>query len=238
MRKILTTLVLATLSTSVSWAAGPVDFNADFLNTGSVTAYDIALVLAGNETIDGTYNGGTSGYPHFHNFCQSTDGSTTTLHWQTPWDDATNSPVPITPGTTVHVGYSTPDNTSEVIDAFWTDQSGGRIPGGGIAITRGHIDQSGVTVSNSLKSRISISNLRYNVYAQAWPLAGLVGANEALIGSLLPLPGPGAVTLDPGQSVRLDFPSAVPPGYSAVVVFNEGGAEGAANALVFTQAAP
>jgi hypothetical protein len=238
MRKTLTTLVLAaTLSTSVSWAMGPVDFNADFLNTGTVTAYDIALVLAGNETIDGTYNGEGS-YPHFRNFCQTSDGSTTTMHWQSPWNESTGNPVPITPGTTVHVGYSTPDNTSEILDAYWTDQGGGRIPGGGIAITWGHIDQAGVTISNSLKSRISIRNLRYNLFPQRWPLADLVGTNQALSDSLLPLPGPAALTLDPGQSARFEFPSAIPPGYAAVVVFNEGGSEGAANALVFSQTTP
>jgi hypothetical protein len=237
MRKILITLVLTTFSTSASWATGPIDFNADFTNTGTVPVYDIAVVLAGNETIDGTYNG-EGKYPHFRNFCQTSDGSTTTLHWQSPWNEATGNPVPITPGTVVHVGYSTPDNTSEVIDAYWTDLDGGRIPGNGIAITWGHIDQAGVTISNSLSHRISISNLEYHFSSTSWPLAGLVGANDELRATLQPLPGPGAVTLEPGQSVRFNFPSPVPAGYSAVVVFNEGGPESAAQALVFSQATP
>jgi len=246
MRKTLTSLVLAAaLSTSASQAVGPIDFNADFTNTGWWTAYDIALVLAGNEQIDGTYDGEAPKYLHFRNFCRTTNGSTTTLHWQAPWDETTNTPGTITPGKTIHVGYSTPDNTSTILDAYWTDAYGGRIPGAGIAITWGHIDQAGVTISNSLKDRISISNLRYNLRATSLRLGDLVGANEALMSDLLPLSGPGGITLDPGQSVRFNFPSPVPVGYSAVVVFNEFGgnsadggdlANGAAQALVFSQA--
>jgi hypothetical protein len=239
MRKTLTSLVLAAaLSTSASWAVGPIDFNADFTNTGWWTAYDIALVLAGNEQIDGTYDGEAPKYLHFRNFCRTTDGSTTTLHWQAPWDETTNTPGAITPGKTIHVGYSTPDNTSTILDAYWTDVYGGRIPGGGIAITAAHIDQAGVTISNSFKDRISISNLSYNLYPTRLDLRQLVGANQALMADLRPLGGPAVLSIDPGQSLRFDFPSPVPPGYAAVVVFNQGGATSTANALSFTQAVP
>jgi hypothetical protein len=238
MRKTLTSLVLAAaLSTSASRAVGPVDFNADFTNTGWWTAYDIALVLAGSEKIDGTYDG-VAPYLHFRNFCHTTDGSTTTLHWQAPWDDSTNAPGAITPGKTIHVGYSTPDNTSEILDAYWTNEYGGRIPGGGIAITRAHIDQAGVTISNSFKDRISISNLSYNLYSTRLGLGQLVGANQELMADLRPLGGPAVLSLEPGQSLRFDFPSPVPPGYAAVVVFNQGGVASTASALSFTQAVP
>jgi hypothetical protein len=244
MRKTLFSVVLAAaLSTSASHAAGPVDCNVDLRNLGPWTAYDVAIVLAGNEKIDGTYDG-VAPYLHFRNFCQSTDGSTTTLHWQTPWNETTNTPGVITPGTTIHVGYSTPDNTSEILDAYWTDEDGGRIPGAGIAITGGHIDHSGVTISNSLRSRISISNLRYNLYGidSRLPLGALVGANEQLMASLRPLGGTEVVTLNPGESLRVNFPSPVPDGFSALVVFTEESGDpktnAAAQALVFTQAQP
>jgi len=55
---------------------------------------------------------------------------------------------------------------------------------------------------------------------------------------LRPLGGPAVLSLEPGQSLRFDFPSPVPAGYAAVVVFNQGGVASTANALSFTQAVP
>ncbi|HKI05382.1 MAG TPA: hypothetical protein VKK31_25605 [Thermoanaerobaculia bacterium] len=246
------TLPLLALTAALAIPASAVDINTDLYNLGPATAYDVAIVLEGFEQIDSTYDGWWPYFAnyHFRTFTKSYSGFNTVLHWENPYDETQTPPVPtaIPPGTTIHVGYSTVDNTSKIIDMYWTDKNGGRILGGGIAVVGGHIDQAGVTFSNTLSGQISISNIRYALVPTAVELADLTVRNAELMATLQPLPGPGGVTLDRGQSFRVNFPQPVPAGWAAIVVYDTNGGtatggtanggNGAARSVTFVQDTP
>lgn len=239
-------LPLFVLTAALALHVQAMDFNADIMNLGPATAYDIAIVLEGWEQIDDTYDGDSAPYDkyHFRTFTKSYNGLSTVLHWEHPYDETASPPAPrsIPPGAEIHVGYSTPDDTSKVIDMYWTDAWGGRIFGGGIAITGGHIDVAGVTFHNSLSSRLSISNLRYATPNVPLRLDALNRWNSGLMQTLRPLPGPGGITLAPGQTIFVPFPQQILPGQPVIVVYDTTGpvAEdaGAARSVVFVQDIP
>jgi hypothetical protein len=230
MRRLWTVLALG------AFLAAPlsaVDINCDITNVGTATAYDVAIVLAGMEQIGITYDGWPFHPDHrFRSFTKSYTGANTVLHWQSCYDETKTPPVPtsIPPGTTIHVGYTTADHTSTIIDFYWTDQNGGRILGGGIAITGGHIDVNGVTFSNALRNLVSISNARFVILPQPRPLSDLTIRNDELMASLQPFPGPAGITLQPGESFSLPFPQPLPPGATAIVVYDTSSSAEGANA--------
>ena len=240
------TLSLLALTAALALPVQAVDINVDLNNLGPATAHDVAIVLQGFEMIDGTYDGWFPFFAdhHFRTFSKSFDGLNTTLHWEHPYDETLvpPAPAPIFPGNIIHVGYSTPDKTSTIIDMYWTDLFGNRIHGGEIAVVGGHIDVGGVTFHNTLKSRISISNLRYQFRNVPVRLEELTARNPNVMGALLPLPFPGAITLEPGQSVRVAFPHPALPGHAAIVVYDTIGpsANGApaARSITFVQDVP
>lgn len=239
-------LSLLALTAALAAPVQAVDINTDLFNLGPATAHDVAIVLQGFETIDATYDGWFPHFAdhHFRTFSKSFDGVNTTLHWEHPYDETQVPPAPnpIFPGNVIHVGYSTPDNNSIITDMYWTDLFGNRIPGGEIAVIGGHIDVGGVTFTNTLKSRISISNLRYQFRNVPVGLADLTVRNPDVMGGLLPLPFPGGVTLAPGQHIRVPFPQPALPGHAAIVVYDTTGpsASGApaARSVTFVQNVP
>lgn len=211
MRKTLALLALVSLLTSPLMAY---DVNIDFRNTSGITVHDIGLELEGDETITRHFDGYWN--IRFQDYQETHAGSRTRLHWFNPVDMNTGQPTTIPPNAIVHVGYSTADRDSVLLDAYWTDLAGNRIPGAGIAVAKVDPLPGGVRFTNRLNRPITLSDLRYRVRSVPVLLDVLNLQNSELNSSLLPLPAPGAITLSPGQILHFSIPSATPG--SAVII--------------------
>jgi hypothetical protein len=107
------------------------DKNDDLTNLGP-DAYDLVIVLSGKETVkmedkyhfDGYETGSRKG--KFSSFSSGPEGSDTKLHWQ-KFDDGTDKI--IQKDQTIHVGWTTEDHNHQVLDMYWTDESGEKIFG-------------------------------------------------------------------------------------------------------------
>src|SRR5580704_2621458 len=104
-------------------AAQAYDVNKDLRNLGPA-AHDLAVVLSGPETIIAHYDGYPSG--NFASFSNGLSGSNQLLRWQNFWDGNDNR---IENGQVIHVGWTTADHSSSILDMYWTDVCGNRIPG-------------------------------------------------------------------------------------------------------------
>jgi hypothetical protein len=224
MRKTLITLALFSV---LAGPAAAYDCNIDLKNTGFRTAWDVAVVLEGQENVTGTYNG------VFQSMCHDRTGTDTILHWENPkgapFDDG------IQPGEEIHVGWSVADGNSRPRDMYWTDEFGRRIPGSKIMTVTGYIGTGGIVFSNGTPDYVVIGPPKYTVRDRAWALADLVVANAELMGALTPLAAD-SVTLAPGAELFVPYPAGgVPVGATVVSVYETTSPGGAAQARVFVQ---
>lgn len=198
--------------------------NIDLKNTGTTTAYDVAVVLTGPETITSTFDGYTYG-PLIGYFTQRTVTPTasgdTVIHWMDI--DGLNTPIP--PGKTIHVGWTTSDCKSQVKDIYWTNKEHGRLRNSTILDVRNNITYStgrfpviDMTYVMEAPVNIRIQDVRFLVVDDALPLEALSTMNEELMARLQPVKE-GSFVLAPGQSVRFELPVEVREGQSVLTVY-------------------
>jgi hypothetical protein len=206
------TILVSILGTSTAAAT---TCNLDWRNTGTQTAYDLALVLPGLKTITQWYDGTHGIDDVFSTSSVTQSGGNTTLHWTGP---ATSIP-PDPHGTSpqVHVGWTTSDNTCpQKVTGYWTDQNGNAIPGSFIAVVVHHLTATQFTITNTLGSAITISSVRFAYVSSPVSLPDLNRGNQSLVNQLQTLSSGGL--LQPGQGLRVPIPN--PPCYECNVVVN------------------
>ena len=209
-----------------STAARATTCNIDWRNTGTQTAYDLALVLPGSNTITQWYNG-TPGLDDVFGATSATlSGGNTILHWTNP-----ASPIPPDPhGTSpqVHVGWTTSTNTCpQLITGYWTDQNGNQISGSFVAIVVDHLTATEVSFTNTLSSSVTIASVRFAYVSSPVPLADLNRGNQSLVGQLQTISTGG--TLTSGGVLHIPLPN--PPCYECYVVLNYQFSGGALDAV-------
>lgn len=215
------------------------DVNKDLKNLGPA-AYDIAVVLAGTESVVAHYDG----YPwaNFGGFSNGPIGPNHLLHWQYFWDGTDNR---IDNGQIIHVGWSTADHSSTVVDMYWTDQCGRRIPGSIVYnITSNWTYESSrrectATWTNHFDNEplVEISNIQFAVRPERYNLADLNGANEELVRSLQPLTDR-RVTLCHGQTFSASIPDSFAQNVVLVYDVNSRGSAAASRDFVQFQCLP
>ncbi len=178
--------------------------NIDLTNRGTQPAYDVEIELSGTQSITDHYNG-TSGVDDvFALFGVAFSGGNTFLHWTNP-----GSPIPPVPAghaPQAHVGFTTANNNCPIIDFFWTDASGNRIPGSVIGVLEDHLTHTTITITNGLSSTVTVGPVRWGCSTTTFPLSGLNRTNSALQ-SILTTISSSVVTLGPNQSVHIPFPT-------------------------------
>jgi hypothetical protein len=224
-------------------AAFAYDVNKDLRNIGTQPAYDVAVVLAGQENVTAHFDGYAG--RRFGSFSSGPSGPNTLLHWQNLIEPGGNGR--IDPNEVVHVGWSTADHSSHVLDMYWTDQSGNRIPGSIIFnITSDWTYESGFVAlswDNIFETEwgdrfpLDITEVAVGVFPTPWPLSELNAQNEALNEALQPLPD-GSFVLEPDQVITLPVPATVPTGGAVVVRYQVTGPGGAAFAVDWVQFVP
>ncbi|MCY1032092.1 hypothetical protein OV207_11535 [Corallococcus sp. BB11-1] len=206
------------------------EYNVDLENTGTTTAYDIAVVLSGTENITRTFDGYTSGAlagrfdaPTF----TPTASGDTVIHWMNMdgWD------APIPPGKVIHVGWSSADCSSQIKDMYWTNKSHGRLRNSviknlthNIVYTTGRFPDVVLTNHQAHDAAVLVRDVRFAVVDGALPLEALSSMNVELLQMLRPVKE-GSFTVAPGQEVRLSVPVEVQPGQSLIAVWSTGGDE-------------
>jgi hypothetical protein len=224
-------------SADINHGGGPpppsLDVNKDFTNLGP-GAYDLAIVLQGAETLTNHWDGYLSGdkVGWFTAPTTSTVGGNTVIHWQNFADGGNNV---IDTNQTIHVGFSTADGTHKIVDIYWTDINGNRVPGSVVYdVATGQTYKSGRfdwTFANNFATAapVSVTNIRYAVFSQPFPLGQLNSENTALASSLAPLSAD--LVLGPGEQRPVTVPVSVPAG-SAVVIVYQTSAPGSGASLV------
>jgi len=103
------------------------EVNKDLKNLGAA-ASDLTVVLSGTENVASHFDGYTSGtlQGRFKSFATGPSGANTEMKWDNFVDGGNNQ---IDTNQTIHVGWSTSDNSSNVKDMFWTDATGQRMSG-------------------------------------------------------------------------------------------------------------
>lgn len=215
----------------------PLDVNKDLTNRGPA-AYDLAIVLQGLETLTNSFNGHTGGdkVGWFDAPSTTTVGGNTVIHWQNFADGTDNQ---INNNQTIHVGFSTADGTHTIVDMYWTDIHGNRIPGSVVYdVSTGQTYKSGQLnwqwANNfATAAQISVSNVRYAVFPQPFPLAQLNGENAELARALATLT-PDFV-LGPGEQRSIALPASVPQGSAVITVYETSAPGTGANLVNFVQ---
>ncbi len=205
-------------------AAQATTCNIDLRNTGTQTAYDLALILPGTRTVNQWYNGGCNN-DIFSTATYTQTGGNTILHW-------TNPQTPIVPDPTgtlpqVHVGWTTTDNyCPPTIVGYWTDQNGNQISGSFVATVVDHLTGTAVSIPNGLSVPITISNVRYGVFSAPVSLPELNACNQTVVGNLKTIYS-GSIVLNPGAALTLPVPTC----YECPVVVNYNSSASASDAV-------
>jgi hypothetical protein len=215
------------------------DYNKDLTNQGP-EAHDLAVVLAGNETVTSTYNGYHSGdkVGWFAPPAVTTGGGNTTIHWQGFRDGGDNV---IGTGQTIHIGWNTQDHQSNVVDMYWTDENGDRISGSIVYnITAKTVYISPwltITWENGygVPAGITIRNVHFAIRTDEIPLEELNTENQELENQMMPLTGVEEFTIVNGETFAVTIPEEVPPGSFFVLRYNVDGPGSDAVALDFIQ---
>lgn len=208
--------------------------NKDLVNLGP-PAYDIAVLITGNQPISLHYDGWTGAV--FSSFTTTLSGANELLHWQNL--NGTNAPIPTGSGSgpaQVHVGWCTvsPNN---ILNMYWTDLSGAQIPTGIVDQVGGHASTNstpGVLWDNTTNHPITVGHVYYAHFPTRWPLAQLNRNNRTLAAALQPVPGGTSVTIDAGKSAGLTLPN-VKSGDWVVIVHDVTGAKSQAAVTDFVQ---
>jgi hypothetical protein len=228
-------LALSLLAATAAFTATPPRYctNKDFTNTGTVPAFDIAILITGHQVVTDLYNGfppgrigGMTSAGSFSNFSALFQGANELLHWQNL--NGTNAP--INPGTFVHVGWCTP-SPNQMVNIFWTDINGNQLPGSIIQETGSEPNGLGVQWNNAFAAGTNpavVSNIRFALPASPFPLDQLNAANTQLAGELQALPGPPSFQIPPGGSVTEPVPGATAGAWVVMVYDVNGSGSGAA----------
>jgi hypothetical protein len=202
-------LVLSSVSLlAASSASADYCINKDLINLGP-PAYDIAVVITGNQPLTLHYDGETG--EQFAPPTVTLSGANEVIHWQNL--NMTHAVIPTgTPGGAIqiHIGWCTlmPNN---IVNMNWTDLSGAPISTGWVDQVGGHSSASstnGVQWDNASAHSFVINRIYYALFPTPWTLSQLNRHNTVLAGQLVPLPGGSSVPLSPGGSVTLTVPSA------------------------------
>ncbi|RYZ42650.1 MAG: hypothetical protein EOO71_07015 [Myxococcaceae bacterium] len=207
------------------------EYNVDLQNTGTTTAYDVAIVLSGAETITRTFDGYSSGVlaGHFDPpTATPTSSGDTVIHWMNM--DGVDAPIP--PGKTIHVGWSSQDCASQIKDMYWTSKSHGRLRNStiknlthNIVYNTGRFPDVVLTNTQAHDTAVLVRDVRFAVVDGSLPLEGLSSMNLELMQTLRPLKQGGTFVVAPGQQLRLQIPVEVQPGQSLIAVWTTGGDE-------------
>jgi len=218
------------------------DVNKDLRNIGGQPAHDLGVVLSGQESVINHYDGYYE--RRFGAFAWGPSGPNTLLRWQNVIEPGGNGQ--IDPGEVVHVGWSTADHSSNVLDMYWTDASGNRIPGSKIynITTDWTYETAGLLVISfenifttewGEQQPIHIMEVALGMFPQPWPLELLNARNTELNMMLQPLPGGEHIVILPGQRFDLTVPMPIPPGAAVVLRYRVTGPADAAEAIDWVQ---
>jgi hypothetical protein len=183
----------------LSPVAGAYDTNVDLRKQGGPKAWDVGIVLAGQENVGPTYNGYSD--CRFGTVTIDNAGANTVIHWENP--SGSTGGDGIDNGEVIHVGFSTSDHDATIVDSYWTDENGARIFGSTVVVVGGHIGRDWVRVENTFPVVAHVNEVRVGAFAAAWPLADLNARNPELLDQLQPVGG--GFELAPGESVILPF---------------------------------
>jgi len=196
-------VVLVSLAALSVGTALAYDVNKDLVNLGSISVYDVTVVLTDVENVTGTYTG------DFHTATPSTQvvgGASRTVISFSNYQ-GTNAAVP--PGQKVHIGWSTSDHSSNIRDMYWTLLDGSRA---GLSvvynITNGYsypgthqivlqwVHEMVPAIAAPVRARIS--NVRYRFFGTAVPLDNLNAANPNLADGNMNLLDAGPIDINAG----------------------------------------
>jgi hypothetical protein len=208
--------------------------NKDLVNLGP-PAYDIAVLITGNQPITFHYDGWTGMV--FNTFTPTLSGANELLHWQNL--NGINAPIPTGSGSgpaQVHVGWCTlsPNN---ILNMYWTDLSGAQIAGSIVDQVGGHASGSstaGVQWDNATNHPITVSHVYYARFSTRWDLGQLNRNNTSLKNALLPVSGGTSIIIAAGRSATLSLPG-VKSGDWVVVVHDVTGSQSKAAVTDFVQ---
>jgi hypothetical protein len=229
-RSIVIALILLCLTTCSTAAFADYCINKDFTNTGKVNAFDIAILITGQQVINSTFNGFAPGPIKgtnlvsagiFSNFSAIFQGANELLHWQ----NLNQANQPIVPGAFVHVGWCT-SSPNNMVNVFWTDVNGNQLPGSviqetGTEPTGGNVLQWQNLFATGTNPAI-VGNVQFALVGSPFTLDQLNAGNTQLAAELQPLPGPATFQIPPGGTVTEPVPGAG-PGQWIVVVYNVNG---------------
>jgi hypothetical protein len=193
---------LLTLSVT-TYASADYCINKDLINLGP-TAYDIGVLITPNQPLTWRYDGHPGAI--FSSFTNVPAGANAFLHWRNL--NGTNAP--ILTGALVHVGWCTL-RANNIVDMWWTDLSGGRVPGSVVYEIGAHSANSpvpGVQWDNLFTGPVVISDVAVAISRSRWDLAALNRNNRELALQLQPLEGGTSFQVPPGGTVILSLPNA------------------------------
>jgi hypothetical protein len=192
--------------------------NKTLKNIGTATAYDVSVVLHGKQETSWRYMDNWKSYFETY-YPDLVNGPSTKLTWS-HLDDL-NTPSPIPPGNSVHVGWRIigTDGVGKVLDMFWTDINGERIAGSQIKQTVSSYVY--YTLSQSLVFRwdnvftpeigpptdLIVENVSYLKTTSPYYMDSLNLDNAALNAALIDIPG--TWTIPPGESDSIQIPVTV-----------------------------
>lgn len=195
---------LSCLGLSLAGSASALDncINKDLVNLGP-TAYDIGVLITGNQPITWRYDGEAGKV--FQNFTAVAAGANEFLHWR----NLNGVDAPILTGDLIHIGWCTTTHQN-IVDMWWTDKKGGRVPGSVVHETWAHTWRRigvgpGIRWDHAFQAgqAMVVSNVRAAVSGSPWPLDQLNRQNTVLAEQLRPVAGGASLTLEPGGFAEL-----------------------------------
>jgi hypothetical protein len=199
------------------------DYNKDIQNKGP-NAHDVTVRIPGHQVINWHWDD----YGHFGSFAYGPTGPNTDLRWNNFWDGTDDE---INTNQWVHIGWTSDAHEMGILDMWWTDESGHRIPGSVVYndFTKWTYETSTHTVTLTWDNdfvpdpafgspqTISVSNVHFAILPAPIALADLNGENDSLAAHLQPLPNGCCLSIPPNQSVTMSIPVPVAEGAQVVI---------------------
>ncbi len=228
---------LAALSCSCTGAFagsyGSYDVSKCLKNEGP-TAHGLVVVLEGTELVIDHHDGSFSA--NFLSFQCTLDSPNTVLRWM-DFRDADN--FAIDTDQVVCIGWSTRDESSHVLDMYWTNEWGNRIydstvynTTSGWAYYSPHLT---LELENLQPQPAIIRDIRLGVVDVPFALADLNDGNPLLDDALEPVPGGEFILADPGVPIEVPVNRPIPEGYTVILRYEMEAADSAAEATDFIQ---